>query len=67
MNRLEKQPLTLKRLLMPAPSDLLVTQQVSMHTSSVKNDSPELLKSNRVRTVHRCFRISPFALALGRR
>jgi putative SOS response-associated peptidase YedK len=44
MNPREKEPLSLKRLLVPAPSDLLVMQPASPLTNSVKNDGSELLQ-----------------------
>jgi hypothetical protein len=43
MNPREKEPLSLKRLLVPAPADLLVTQPASLLANNVKNDGPELL------------------------
>ena len=44
MNPREKEPLSLKRLLVPAPSDLLVTQPASLLANNVKNEGPELLQ-----------------------
>ena len=44
MNPREEHPLGLKRLLVPAPEDLLVTQRVSPLVNSVRNDGPGLLK-----------------------
>jgi putative SOS response-associated peptidase YedK len=38
-------PLALKRLLIPAPSDLLVATPVSPDVNNVDNDSPDLLKT----------------------
>jgi putative SOS response-associated peptidase YedK len=43
MNPLEKAPLWLKQLLIPAPESLLVIQPVSPLVNSVKNEGPELL------------------------
>ena len=43
MNPREKCPLSLKRLLVPAPSDLLVMQPASQLANSVKNGGPTLL------------------------
>jgi putative SOS response-associated peptidase YedK len=45
MNPQERDPLSLKRLLVPAPCDLLAMQPASPLVNSVKNDSPELLDS----------------------
>jgi putative SOS response-associated peptidase YedK len=45
MNPLEQQPRSLKRLLVPAPADLLVAQPVSPLVNSVSHDGPELLES----------------------
>jgi putative SOS response-associated peptidase YedK len=44
MNWREPDPLSLKRLLLPAPDDLLVVQPVSSLVNSVKNEGPELLE-----------------------
>jgi putative SOS response-associated peptidase YedK len=44
MNPREKEPLSLKRLLVPAPTDLLVTQPASLLANNVKNEGPELLQ-----------------------
>ena len=44
MNPREKNPLSLKRLLVPTPSDLLVMQPASPLANSVKNEGPTLLK-----------------------
>ena len=43
MDPRERDPLSLKRLLVPAPRDLLAMQPASPLVNSVKNDSPELL------------------------
>ena len=40
----EKNPLSLKRLFVPTPSDLLVMQPPSPLANSVKNEGPTLLK-----------------------
>jgi putative SOS response-associated peptidase YedK len=44
MNPRDEHPLDLKRLLVPAPDDLLVTQRASPLVNYVQNDGPELLK-----------------------
>jgi putative SOS response-associated peptidase YedK len=44
MNPREEDPLSLKRLLVPAPSELLVMQPASPLANSVKNEGPALLK-----------------------
>ena len=44
MNPREGDPLSLKRLLVPAPTDLLVMTAASPLVNSVKNDGPELLR-----------------------
>jgi len=44
MNPREDHPLDLKRLLVPAPEDLLVTQRVSPLVNYVRNEGPELLR-----------------------
>ena len=44
----ERNPLSLKRLLMPAPHDLLAMQPASPLVNSVKNEGPALLKFNDV-------------------
>jgi putative SOS response-associated peptidase YedK len=44
MNPREKNPHSLKRLLVPAPSGLLVMQPASPLANSVKNEGPTLLK-----------------------
>jgi putative SOS response-associated peptidase YedK len=46
MNPRERYPLTLKRLLVPAPLDLLAIQTASPLVNSVKNEGPTLLKFN---------------------
>ncbi len=43
MNPTEADPLSLKRLLIPAPDDVLLAQPASPLANSVKNDGPELL------------------------
>jgi len=43
INPRESKPLSLKRLLVPAPDDLLRVQAASSLVNSVKNDGPELL------------------------
>jgi len=44
MNPLEKDPSALKRLLVPAPDELLVVQPASALVNSPKNEGPELLE-----------------------
>jgi putative SOS response-associated peptidase YedK len=44
MNLREEDPLSLKRLLVPAPSELLVMQPASPLANSVKNEGPALLE-----------------------
>jgi hypothetical protein len=44
MNMREPETLSLKRLLMPGPNDLLVVRPASPLVNSVKNEGPELLK-----------------------
>jgi putative SOS response-associated peptidase YedK len=44
MNLREPHPLSLKRLLAPAPNDLLVVRPASPLVNSVKNEGPELLE-----------------------
>jgi putative SOS response-associated peptidase YedK len=44
INPREKNPLSLKRLLVPTPSDLLVMQPAAPLANSVKNEGPSLLK-----------------------
>jgi putative SOS response-associated peptidase YedK len=43
MNPRERDPMSLKQLLVPAPPELLAMQPASPLVNSVKNDSPELL------------------------
>jgi putative SOS response-associated peptidase YedK len=43
MNPRERDPLSLKRLLVPAPADLLAMQPASPLVNSVKNEGPALL------------------------
>jgi putative SOS response-associated peptidase YedK len=47
MNPGESDPISLKRLLVPAPDDLLVMQPASPLVNSVKKDGPELLRVQR--------------------
>jgi len=49
MKPLEKAPLALKRLLIPAPEALLVVQPVSTLVNSVKNKGPELVVSSGIK------------------
>ena len=44
MNRREPNPLSLKRLLVPAPDDLLVIRPASPLVNNVKNEGPDLLE-----------------------
>jgi len=44
MNRHEPDPPSLKRLLVPAPDDLIVVRPASRLVNSVKNEGPELLE-----------------------
>lgn len=44
MNPREKDPLSLKRLLVPAASDLLLMRPASTLVNSVKNEGPALLE-----------------------
>ena len=44
MNPRERDPLSLKRLLVPAPHDLLAMRPASPLVNSVKNEGPELLE-----------------------
>jgi putative SOS response-associated peptidase YedK len=44
MNPREENPLSLKRLLVPAPSELLVMQPASPLANSVMNEGPALLE-----------------------
>jgi len=46
-NPREPDPLSLKRLLVPAASDLLLMQLASPLVNSVKNEGPELLQVRR--------------------
>jgi putative SOS response-associated peptidase YedK len=46
MNPREKNSLSLKNLLVPAPADLLVMQPASPLANSVKNEGPELLQAD---------------------
>jgi len=48
MNPREQDPASLKRLLVPAPDDLLVMQPASPLVNSVKNERPELLQAQHV-------------------
>jgi putative SOS response-associated peptidase YedK len=48
MNPLERDPLSLKRLLIPAPDDALIATPASPLVNSVKNEGPELLIDSRV-------------------
>jgi putative SOS response-associated peptidase YedK len=43
MNPLEREPRLLKRLLIPAPDDVLIGTPSSPLVNGVKNDGPELL------------------------
>jgi putative SOS response-associated peptidase YedK len=43
MNPLERNPFSLKRLLVPAPADALIATPASPLVNSVKSDGPELL------------------------
>ena len=45
MNARERNPLLLKRLLVPAPADLLVMRRASLLVNSVKNEGPALLEA----------------------
>jgi hypothetical protein len=45
MNPREKDPLSLKRLLVPASSDLLSVRLASPLVNSVKNEGPALLEA----------------------
>jgi len=49
MNPLDKAPLALKRLLIPAPEALLTVQPVSLLVNSVKNEGSELLVSSGIK------------------
>jgi putative SOS response-associated peptidase YedK len=44
MNSCEPDPLSLKRLLLPAPDDLLMVRPASPLVNSVKNEGPQLLE-----------------------
>jgi putative SOS response-associated peptidase YedK len=44
MNWREPDPISLKRLLVPAPDDLLVVRPASPLVNNVKNEGPELLE-----------------------
>jgi putative SOS response-associated peptidase YedK len=44
MNWREPDPISLKRLLVPAPNDLLVVRPASLLVNNVKNEGPELLE-----------------------
>jgi putative SOS response-associated peptidase YedK len=46
INPREPNPASLKRLLVPAPDDLLQVRPASTLVNSVKNDGPELLMPN---------------------
>ena len=46
INPKEPDPISLKRLLIPAPDDLLATQPASNLVNSVQNEGPELLTPN---------------------
>ncbi len=46
----ERDPLSLKRLLVPAPHDLLVMQPASSLVNSVKNEGPALLEFSEAAT-----------------
>ena len=48
MNPREEDPLSLERLLVPAPDDLLLMQPASPLVNSVKNEGPELLQKQHV-------------------
>jgi putative SOS response-associated peptidase YedK len=48
MNPREPNPLSMKRLLVPASDDLPVMQPVSLLVNSVKNEGPELLQAQHV-------------------
>ncbi len=50
MNPQERDPLSLKRLLVPAPHDLLVMQPASSLVNSVKNEGPALLEFSEAAT-----------------
>jgi putative SOS response-associated peptidase YedK len=44
MNPREREPVSLKRLLVPAPQDVLVMRPASSLVNSVKNEGPALLQ-----------------------
>jgi putative SOS response-associated peptidase YedK len=48
MNPRETDPLLLKRLLVPAPNDLLAMRPASPLVNSVKNEGPALLEFNEI-------------------
>ena len=48
MNSRETNPLSLKRLLVPAPNNLLTIRLASPRVNSVKNEGPTLLEFNNV-------------------
>jgi putative SOS response-associated peptidase YedK len=50
MNPRERDPLSLKRLLVPAPADLLAMRPVSALVNSVKNEGPALLEFSEAAT-----------------
>ena len=50
MNPRERDPLSLKRLLMPAPHDLLAMRPASPRVNSVKNAGPALLEFSEAAT-----------------
>jgi putative SOS response-associated peptidase YedK len=47
MNPRESEPLSLKRLLVPAPAELLAVQSASLLVNNVKNEGPELLDGSK--------------------
>jgi putative SOS response-associated peptidase YedK len=50
MNPRERDPLSLKRLLVPAPQDVLVMRPASPLVNSVKNEGPALLEYSEAAT-----------------
>jgi putative SOS response-associated peptidase YedK len=50
MNARERDPLSLKRLLVPAPHDLLAMRRASPLVNSVKNEGPALLEFSEAAT-----------------
>ena len=50
MNPRERDPVSLKRLLVPAPQDVLVMRPASPLVNSVKNESPALLEFSEAAT-----------------